>query len=541
MIKEDHSMRLTLCIGSLVVLLLTVSFIASCGGSNAGSPLASSTTTISGSVFAAPVAGATVVALDSTGTTTIAGPVTTANDGTFSMTLPVSALSSTLIISSASGTFVDEATGVSTPARDLSAYVTGGGLGAAVHLDPASSIIARPIREHGRTHDQATAAFSGAFSFLPDLSVPPRNLPSASATAAQRLAALRAIAFSQLTKDLGLNPTDQFDLLAAIAEDLADGTLDGMNAAVPVSVGTGTALPPDIESRLERALVSLLSNTAVSVTCLNPGEIGVLPFGKVFLTNNYKVEYLPGTKPAMEGKTAFKIRISNRSDGLPAAGLSIAIMPKMYMPAMSHMTPVDAVTDNGDGTYSCAAYYLMASGPGMGYWELKVQIGGMGGETAIFHPAVGMAMKTNTVRATLKGQSDLISGMMGPSRRSYFLFRDGLASGATSTLNIFIAAQESMMSFPALSSLSTTTLHNESGTPWTVTAVTVQASTDGTTWSSPAVETSAGHWSLPGLTGLVSGQTGTVYVRLNVNSEDKTTDGNAVSGTNVYASFTVTP
>jgi hypothetical protein len=214
----------------------------------------------------------------------------------------------------------------------------------------------------------------------------------------------------------------------------------------------------------------------------------------------------------------------------------------MYMATMSHMTPMDGtITDNGDGTYSCTVYYLMASGMGMGYWELKVQIGGMGGETATFYPSVGMAMGSTTVRATLKGQIDLIGSMMSSSKRTYYLFKDGLTSGATSTFNLFLAAQESMMSYPALSTLSTTTLHNESGTPWTVSSVNILASTDGSTWSSPAVETAAGHWSLSDLTGLVSGQTGTIYIKLNVNGEDKTTDGNPVSSANAYATFTVTP
>jgi hypothetical protein len=538
-------MRLLRSIALFAALLFTTIGIASCGGSNPDSPPAgTTTTTISGSVFAAPVAGASVVVLDSSGTTTIGGPVTTANDGTFTVTVPVSALSSALLISAVSGTYVDEATGVSTPAKEMAAYVAGGSLnaGPVVHLDPSSTIIAGLVRNHGRTPDQAKAAFSGALGFSPNAAVCPRNMPAASATAAQRLAALRAIAFSQLTKDLGLNPNDQFDLLTAVAEDLADGSLDGMNGAAIVSIGTVTTMPEDIANRLERSLVSLLSNTSVNLTGLSPAEIGTLPFGKTVLTNSYKVEYLPGMMPASQGKTSFKIKVTNRSDGSPAVGLSLSLMPKMYMATMSHMTPLDGtITESVPGTYSCTVYYLMASGMGMGYWELKVQIGGMGGETATFYPSVGMAMGSTTVRATLKGQSDMIGSMMSSSKRTYYLFKDGLASGATSTFNLFIAAQESMMSFPAISTLSTTTLHNESGTPWTVNSVTVQASTDGSTWSADAAETSTGHWSLSGLSGLVSGQTGTLYIKLNVNGEDKTTDGNAASGSNGYAVFTVTP
>jgi hypothetical protein len=168
-------------------------------------------------------------------------------------------------------------------------------------------------------------------------------------------------------------------------------------------------------------------------TGLTTAELGSLPFGKVALTDMYKVEYLPGMMPATQGKSSFKIRITNRGDGSPATGLSLSLMPTMHMATMSHMTPVDGtITENVPGTYSCTAYYLMASGMGMGYWELKVQIGGMGGETATFYPSVGMAMGGTTVRSTLKGQSDLIAGMMSPSKRNYYLFKDGLTSGITS-------------------------------------------------------------------------------------------------------------
>jgi hypothetical protein len=520
------------------VLLCTAVLVASCGGSNNGSSTAS-TTTITGSVFAAPVAGASVVVLDSSGTTTIAGPVTTANDGTYTVAVPNSSLTGTVIISSTSGTFVDEASGSSTQAKEMTAYVAGGSLGsgASVNLDPASTIITRLIRDHGQSYDQARTAFSGALGFTPDFAVCPHNASSGTATADQRLVALRAIAFSQLTKDLGLGPHEQFDLLTALAEDLADGALDGMNSAAPVSIGTGTSMPEDIANRFERSLVSLLTNTAVNLTGLNAAEIGALPFGKIALTDAYRVEYLPGMMPATQGKTAFKIRVSDRLTRSPITGLSLSLMPTMYMSTKNHMTPVDGtITDNGDGTYSCTIYYLMASGPGMGYWELKVRIGGMGGETATFYPLVGMAMGGTTVRATLKGQSDLTASS---SKRTYYVFKDTLVSGGTSTFSLFLAAQESMMSYPAVSGGSILT--SPTGT-WEVDPATTSltASTDLSSWVA-GNDNGGGHWSLPGLTGLVSGQTGTIYVKLNVNGEDKTTDGNAVSGTNAYAAFTVIP
>jgi hypothetical protein len=56
----------------------------------------------------------------------------------------------------------------------------------------------------------------------------------------------------------------------------------------------------------------------------------------------------------------------------------------------------------------------------MGFWELKVLVGGMMGEPATFYPPVGMAMGSATVRATLKGQAaDILTSMTGTEKRAY--------------------------------------------------------------------------------------------------------------------------
>ncbi len=518
-----------------LVLVSASAILHACGGSS-GSSSAPGTVTITGSVFAAPATGATVVVLNSSGTTTISGPVTTLSDGTYSVNVPAASIASDLFFSSTGGAFKDEATGNETPVKELAAYVSGGSLNSAssVNLEPASTIVANLVRSHGKTIAEANTIFAGAFGYTPDISVAPKN--STTASVAERLAALRAITYSQLTKDLSLAPNEQFDLLTAIAEDLADGVLDGMNTSTVISLGTGT-VPEDIENRFERSLVGLLTNTVVNLTGLTADKIGSLPFSKVALTNSYRVEYIPGMMAATQGKTVFKIRITNLSDDSPAKGLMVSLMPMMHMATMSHSTPVDAITDNGDGTYSCTIYYLMASGPGMGYWDLKVMIGsGMMGETATFYPNVGMAMGSTTVRATLKGQNDIISSMTGTEKRSYYLFNEGLTG--TTGFNLFIAAKESMMSYPAVSG--GTTLHDETDAAWTVNPITVSASTDGSTWIA-ANDNTGGHWSVTSLSGLSSGVTGTIYIKMNVNGEDKTTDGSAPSGSNAYARFTVTP
>ena len=134
--------------------------------------------------------------------------------------------------------------------------------------------------------------------------------------------------------------------------------------------------------------------------------------------------------------------------------------------------------------------------------------------------------------------------MTGTEKRTYYLFNEGIVTGATSTFSLFAATRESMSSYPAISVLEPTVLRAPMNMPWTVTTVVIQASTDGATWTTdPAIETARGHWSIGGLPGLSSGNTGTVYVKLKVNGEDKSLDGLASngSGTNMYAAFTVTP
>lgn len=261
------------------------------------------------------------------------------------------------------------------------------------------------------------------------------------------------------------------------------------------------------------------------------------PNPNVAVTTNYKVEYVPGTpaNPTM-GKSTFQVRITKLSDDTPATGLAVSLMPVMHMPSMNHATPVDLVTESTTtlGTYDCTVYYIMASSD-MDHWELNVMVAG---ETATFSPTVGMPMGSDSIRATLYGPNDIVSGMSGTQYNNYYLLKDGSVTIAASTLGLFIVHGENMnMKFVPVSDGSV--LSDPTGT---VTAMTVQASMDSAFSSLLTVDDNGGgHWSVSGLTGLVSAQTTTVYVKLNVNTQDKTTNGLAASGSNGYATFVVTP
>jgi hypothetical protein len=510
--------------------------VAACGKSgDSSSPVAAATTTITGSVFAAPVAGAAVTIKDATGNI-IAGPVSTANDGTYSVDVPTSALDSDLRIESGTGTFTDEVTGAPATAGTLAAYVSGGTLTAgSVHIDPSSTIIHALVTRNSKTHGEANAIFNAAFGYTPDTSVAPKNAPTTGSDAPQRLAGLRAGVFSQLTRDMNLTPDKQFDLLTALAQDLADdGAMNGSAGSV-----NGTNIPEDIQNRFEHALVSFQTNTSCNLTGLTADQIGDLPFAKVALTNTYRVEYLPGAMPA-QGKTTFKIKITKRSDGSAATGLAVSLMLKMHMPTANHGTPADLVAESATpGTYDCTVYYLMASGAGMGYWEMKVMINsGITAETAMFYPRVGMAMGTETIIQRLYGPADIVSMPSGTQYTKYVLFRDGPVIAAAGTLNLMIAhAEDMMMNFMPVSIGSV--LSSPTGT---VTSVIVSASTDAA-FTSPVigVDNGNGHWTITGLPGLVSAQSTTIYIKLNVNGQDKTTNGAVASGSNSYAPYLVTP
>jgi hypothetical protein len=233
----------------------------------------------------------------------------------------------------------------------------------------------------------------------------------------------------------------------------------------------------------------------------------------------------------MEGKTTFQLKIRNRSDGSPATGLSISLVPTMHMTTMSHGTPVDVVTEIGTtGIYNCTVYYSMGDrmmGVLKGYWDLQVKIGS---ETALFYPSVGSQMPTaDTWKMKMYSPADAASAIF------YYLYSDGPVTAATPTFKLYLTRSANMMYSP---------VSTVSGPTGTVTSVDLVASTDNTfsAGTVTATDDGNGHFSMPGLTDLSSAGTYTVYVKLSVNGEMKTTDGLAsnLSGTNTYSAFKVT-
>ena len=525
----------------LISMLCLPLVIFACGGGGSGD----STVTVSGTVLAGPTSGA-VVAVKANGTI-VAQSTVSAADGSYTVAIPSSALSSGLTFEASGGTFPDEATTTAgVTLTKLTAYAAAGSLatGSHVTIDPASTIIQNLVAG-GRTKAAADTVFAAAFGYTPDCSIKPAFATMSSAsTTSQRLAGLRAAAFSQLTKDLGLAPDKQFELIQALADDLSDGTLDGMKGTTAVSTASGAVIPVDIVNRFAYALMTF-QTSSLNKCKLTPDKIGTPPFATKALTASYLVEYVPGSVAATMGKTTFKIKLTNRGDNSPAVGKTLTVRPFMYMATKSHTTPMETPVDNGDGTYSCTVYFVMASavnGMSMGVWEVKVTIGT---ETATFYPLVGAMPAGNDMLTKLTGITDAIMGMAGQEKRTWFLFNDGLAAGGGNyTFNIFLATKENGMtlSFPAVTAGSI--LKDQTNTPWTVASILVEISTDKATWVA-ATDLGNGHWSAAGLTGLTPGVSGKIYVKLTVGNgvttEQKTVDGAVVGATNGYQTFNITP
>jgi len=532
-----------------VAATVATSFLVGCGGgSSSGSSTSTSTTTdVTGSVFASNVAGAQVAVQDANGNP-VAGPVTTNASGHFLVPVPNANLGGDLVFVATGGSYADEATGdTGVNSERLAVFAAANTLTGSptINATPGSSLIERLIVEYGLSKEAAEAAFESAFGYLPDTGVTPVDATQQNDDASDeaKLAGVRAAAFSQLLENLGLEAGDHKALLDALAEDLADGSVDGTNGTNPVQL-KGEGVRPDMASQFAVALMTFANDADRNKSGLSLGQLGSVQFISKAESENYSFELTPKGM-IKEGKAIFDLTI-NESDS-PVQGVMPMMMPMMYM-ASGHMhsTPNSgcSMTD-ASGVAECTAYFLMPSvmgnGDVMGNWDLMFSVGmGDNAESVHFFPKVSMAMG-DTVKATLKGDSgDQIAMMDGmAASRSYNIFNNGLSGmGNMRSIELFISAQESMMSFPAL-------VDGEAlnaGTDYAMTpgSIVVRVSTDNATWVTATTD-NEGVWTASNLMGLVDGEEGTLYVQLSVDGVQKTTDGQAADIDNIAAQFTVTP
>ena len=500
--------------------------LTGCGSSGGGS----SSTTIDGSVFASSVSGASCGIY--TGPDEMVGSTfTTSETGTFSVDIPNGKLADVLVLFCEGGTYTDEVDGSTQTAGDMAAYAEGGTLadGVSLNATPGSTIIFQLITDYDMTPAEAEAAFDTAFGYTPDITATPTDAtkPAMGSSLAAIQAGLRAATFSQLTSDLGLNQNQQFELLTALAMDLSDGTADGVMLSGGVNIpGTSTALQP-----LGTSFTDAMDNFRT----------------RTVTTSSYKISYLKKGM-SVSGKNNFLVNITDL-DGAAQAGLTVSLMPMMYMADITHTTPVDGCTDSGNGFYDCTIYYVMASkmmdGMSMGEWDLKVMADG---EAAHFYPEVMMAMGDTPVDMQKNSNLTMTMNEM-TSARTFQIFKSELTGWVGNhTFELFISTMETMMSFPAVDT--SVTLNEGTMNALPIDSMIVEVSVTPTfDVIHIASENGSGYWTATITDGLADDTSGqTLYVRVTINGNilNKDPAGLLVdgegepTGANEYGTFSVT-
>ena len=244
-----------------------------------------------------------------------------------------------------------------------------------------------------------------------------------------------------------------------------------------------------------------------------------------------------------EGKSIFTLNVKD-ADGFAVNAVVPMMMPMMTMVnGHQHSTPnLGCQETDAEGNAQCTLYFSMASGPTMGVWNLGFTLPNSEQAAIEFTPAVSMAMG-DTKKTKLKGIDDTIAGMemdgmTMPASREYQIYNNGLTGmGDNRSIELFIAAKESMMSYPAL--VQNQALNDGSADyELTPTSIDVKVSTNNSDWVD-ATTSGGGVWNASSLTGLVDNQEATLYVKLAVNGEDKTTNGETADGINASAQFTL--
>ena len=240
------------------VLLVAGLFVTGCGSDDSNPANPAQPTAINGNTSKAPIAGATmnVYKLNSNGSRgpLVAGPFTTDANGDWNGTIPAGTAGPFVTVSTG-GSYTDEATG---------ATVTVGATQELEGILPGTSCSVTPLTHAtflgiqdmvaGGTSlsaamSRATSNSTTAFGFDLQTTTPS---DAATATTNQKKYAALLGGLSTLIEDNftagTFASTPRFDLVQALAKDLADGKLDGLDASgAPIDVptdATGTTTAP---------------------------------------------------------------------------------------------------------------------------------------------------------------------------------------------------------------------------------------------------------------------------------------------------------
>lgn len=576
-----------------LLLVVAAGVISGCSSSSNSGDGSDAKTTINGQAIAGAVDGLVTVS-NADGTQLASGVVTA---GAFQVEIPNSALVGELDFE-VTGQYRDEVStntvnvdanplGLRTPAGHFQAGQAGN-----APVTPGSSVVRNLVNTHGKTLAAAGDLFEDALGYQPDLGAKPFD-PSAAAPAeasgADNNAAFRAGLFSQLANDLGLSGDNLAALPTALAQDLSDGALDGMDetgnpvsvaglnlqtlhAAKPLPFRALEAYSSFAGSDKNAASLSTPDGKMPAVTYDLPGSVKRVTVGSrgvdVKLETTAALPFMPGFWTA---RVAHKVTLTDAATGLPidvtsdAEIVDVSQYPFMKMlSGHNHSSPHGHMADKSDavnGNYIMDTYYVMGSemmgmSRPMGSWEYAVNLGqdtdadGEADQTikVRFHPKVMMPM-ADVLVSTVSNAADQWTGMMGAGPRPYRVWlHEVSASGADHDVTVFATTSDmsmpmggmdmggghGSMSFPAV--YTGQTLGMNPGV--TLNAVVVEMSADGSNWVTADAITAMGGTGTgryqAAVTGLNTAAQGTLHVRLTVNGNVMTT----AAGDNSELKFT---
>lgn len=544
------------------------------GGCIGGS--SQSKTTISGSAVAGAVSSGEIKVTDSSGTVLATASV---KDGDFTVAVSDGALAGELDFE-VTGTYTDEVSDVTVTldadhplALRLAAGALTAGAEAIIGITPETTVIRQLVKNQSKSLSDAKAAYKDALGnephglarpFAPNAEVPEWAAEDNDA----KDAAFRVGAYSQWAKGLGLKDDDLAALPTALAQDLADGDLDGHDGTNPVTIGSVDLSvlhgQSPLTARYLAAMATFAGSASVNVAGLTAPTTGLPPNAEatdvitgetaaervVTLADGSSVKVsvkLANSAPfsTMQPNTArtdYLVTLTNAEnapiDVTAAASKATGITSDSMMHMLSgrhHSTPLtasyDAATsDPTNGQYRFSVYYVMASAMKnsagmsmpMGLWDFEVTLADATGsspleQTALFHPNVAMPMGV-TLSSKGNDAGDQVPNPNSPGMtmgRPYWVWLDSVQkNGNAHDVALFVTTKVGM-TFPAVYDGAN---HSHMTDSLSLTGVTVRISTDkGTTWST-ADENGTGHYSVTGLTGLTSDSAADLLVQVTVNS-----------------------
>ena len=572
-------------IKALTASLLLATTLTACGNDNLPTPVSTSTTIINGQAIAGAVTGSLTVR-DGTGAQVATANV---NSGVFAVKIPNASLSQTLDFE-VTGTYRDEVSGqtVTLTSNDPLALrvaantYKAGQLGHAP-ITPDTSII-RAMIANGMSQTAAEIAFKATFGYIPDLTAQPFDpytTPITTQTTADQTAAFRVGVFSQLGTDLGLTAADLAELPNRFAADLADGALDGIDSlGNPVTFISGVNLQVMNQTMSLANMVSMaVAGFAASpanvagvaaptmglppIVADMPGTIKTITLADGVTQVNIKLD-VPNVAPFQTGfknvKTTHQLTITNAATGagidITALGSpirAINIKPWMYMfSGHGHPTPTGAVVNTTpvSGVYTVDIYYLMATGMlmgtevvPMGQWDLNIVLTDTTGTTPVdvsshFFPNVMMNMAPDLLLATGNNSNDQWTDMTGVTKpREYRVWLQNITTNPAGGHDLSIYATTLGMDMSAGGMIFPPVYQGFSVMmpAYSITTSSCEVSTDGaTTWQAMPMTATNGIYQITGLTGLTTGATTILDIRLTV-------DGNVMqtaAGGNLQLRFT---